>query len=156
MVLKLFSNQFKFSKEKHIIIILGTLLLFFIWCIVKGNIIGHVEGFKARDDAEKRIDDNNWTFFDKILYGGIGYGNICLPSHLFRVLVTIIFPPLGIVIKYIKVLEDFPWIDVGDLIMNIGELVKSLLLTAFFYIPGLIYSLNQLKCSSANGSCSSN
>jgi uncharacterized membrane protein YqaE (UPF0057 family) len=134
-----------FSHEKHTIIILISIFVFIVWYMTRDYY--NMEQFASKDDKENRIDDDEWTFFDKIMYGGIGYGNICLPTHLFRVIITILFPPLGIVIKYIKITDDFPWFSLGDLIMNIGELIKSLMLTAFFYIPGLIYSLNQLKCS---------
>lgn len=147
-------NRPKFTTEQHMIIIIGTLFIFAIWCVVSDYY--KVEGFSSnRDDAEKRIDNNDWTFFDKVLYGGLGYGNICLPTHLFRVVLTIIFPPLGIVIKHVKIIEEFPWFDLTDFIMNIGEFIQSTLLTAFFYIPGLIYSLNQLRCAD-DGNCSSN
>mgnify|MGYP003990468527 FL=1 len=143
----------KFTTEQHMIIIIATLFIFAIWYIVSDYY--KVEGFagQSRDVAEKRIDDDDWTFFDKVLYGGLGYGNICLPTHLFRVILTIIFPPLGILIKHVKMIDDFPWIDLTEFIMNIGEFIQATLLTAFFYIPGLIYSLNQLKCGN-DGNCS--
>ena len=146
-----------YSKETNHIIILGSILIFFIWYIVSDH-YSQLEPFSnnSPDYLEERIDNDEWTFFDKVMYGGLGYGNICLPSHLFRVLSTIIFPPLGIVIKYIKLTDEFPWFDVGDLIMNIGDLIKSLILTSFFYIPGLIYSLNQLKCESMGNTCNKN
>lgn len=144
----------KFSKNQHFIIILVTLLVFIIWYQFKDY--HAIEPFDSRDDNEKKIDNDNWTFFDKMLYGGLGYGNICLPTHLFRVLLTIIFPPLGIIIKHIKLVDVFPWIDISNFLMNIGEFIKSLILTSFFYIPGLIYSLNQLKCSGDENCSKSN
>lgn len=137
-----------FNKEQHLIIILATLLIFIIWYQFKDY--HAIESFDSRDENDKKIDNDDWTFFDKLLYGGLGYGNICLPTHLFRVLLTIIFPPLGIIIKHVKLIDDFPWIDISDFLINIGEFIKSLILTSFFYIPGLIYSLNQLKCSGEN------
>lgn len=141
----------KFNNDANKLIILASLFVFVIWCLVKDYNISKVEGFDSRDDNERRIDNGDWTFFDKVLYGGLGYGNICLPTHLFRIISTIIFPPLGIVIKFIKVTDVFPWIDLGDLLMNIPKLIKSLMLTAFFYVPGLIYSLNELKCPGLDG-----
>lgn len=145
-------SKMNFTKEQNMIICIGTLFIFCIWCIVKDYY--YIEGFKAeKDDKEKRIDNDEWTFFDKILYGGLGYGNICLPKHLFRVISTILFPPLGIIIKNIKILDIFPYIDISDFILNIGDFIHSILLTAFFYVPGLIYSLNQLKCGDSGGSC---
>jgi uncharacterized membrane protein YqaE (UPF0057 family) len=147
-------SKMNFTTEQHMIIIITTVFFFTIWCI--GSNFYYIESFSgSTDEAEQRIDNDDWTFFDKVLYGGLGYGNICLPTHLFKVMLTIIFPPLGIVLKHIKLMDDIPWIDATSLIMNVSELVKSLLLTAFFYIPGLIYSLNQLKCGN-DGNCSVN
>lgn len=143
-------SKMNFSKEKQFIIIIVSIFIFAVWYMTKDDSSEH---FSSRDDKEKRIDDDDWTIFDKVLYGGIGYGNICLPTHLFRVILTVLFPPLGIVLKHVKILDDFPWIDIGSIVMNMGELVKSLMLTAFFYVPGLIYSLNQLKCADG-GTCS--
>lgn len=147
-------SKIKFTKEQNTMIIIICIFIYVVWYLYDEFNYNSIETFNNnnRDSNEIKIDNNDWTFFDKMLYGGIGYGNICFPTHIFRVLLTILFPPLGIVIKHIKMLDDFPWIDVGDLIMNIGELIQSLLLTSFFYVPGLIYSLNQLKCAE-DGNC---
>jgi uncharacterized membrane protein YqaE (UPF0057 family) len=141
----------KFNREQNFIIILVTIFSFVVWYLAKDYY--HIETFKNNntDKQEKRIDNGDWTFFDKVIYGGIGYGNICLPTHLFRVLATILFPPIGIIIKHIKFINDFPWIDITNIIANIADFIKSLILTSFFYIPGLIYSLNQLKCNPDGG-----
>ena len=35
----------------------------------------------SKDKLEKKIDDDEYTLFDKIMYGGLGYGYFCLPSN---------------------------------------------------------------------------
>tara|TARA_B100000029_G_C17172550_1_gene813855 strand:+ start:349 stop:666 length:318 start_codon:yes stop_codon:yes gene_type:complete len=97
----------------------------------------------------KKIDDDEWTLFDRFLYGGIGYGNFCLPTHLFRIIVTVIFPPLGIILKHLKLSAVFPWITletIKTLITNLDDILYSFILTTLFYIPGLIYSLSSIEC----------
>jgi len=60
---------------------------------------------------------DDWTLFDKIMYGGLGYGSFCLPTDFFKVIVAILFPPLG---EIINVLEDtitsnFPYFTMDTL-----------------------------------------
>jgi uncharacterized membrane protein YqaE (UPF0057 family) len=101
------------------------------------------------DQLYEQIDNDEWTFYDKIVYGGLGYGNICLPSHLFDVIFTVIFPPLGLILSKLDFQSSFPYIHWGtlDVVMeNIGSIIKCFLLTMCFYVPGLIYALNLLKC----------
>ena len=93
-----------------------------------------------KDELEKRIDEDEYTLFDKIMYGGLGYGYFCLPTDLLRIIFTVIFPPIAIIVKYIQ--DEFPFIDFKKLIFGIDELIYSIVLTMFFYIPGLIYSLS--------------
>lgn len=105
---------------------------------------------KLKADAlEKRIDNMNWTLFDRFLYGGLGYGYFSLPTNLLRIILTVIFPPLAIIIKALKLSYTFPFITmetITSLIDNFGEILYSFVLTALFYIPGLIYGLSKLKC----------
>ena len=75
------------------------------------------------------------TFFDKIMYGGIGSGTICVPTYIGKLLFTILFPPLGIFLDEMK--KGFP---------NPTRIITSLILTSLFYFPGLIYGLNGLSC----------
>lgn len=98
---------------------------------------------------EQKIDNDSWTLYDKIVYGGLGYGNICLPTHIFDIIFTVIFPPLGIIIKHLDFLDHFPyihWDTFTALIRNIHELVMSFILTACFYVPGLVYTLDRIRC----------
>ncbi len=137
-------------RNNHLAIAFVTVFCFLIWYIYTQH-INKTERFEALDDKERRIDNGDWSYADKFIYGGLGYGNMCLPSNLFRVIATIIFPPMGIIINYVESLDVFPYLSLINLIKNIDELLMSIVLTAFFYVPGLIYSLNKIKC----GSCSS-
>lgn len=104
---------------------------------------------KTDDELYEQIDNDNWSFYDKIVYGGLGYGNICLPSHLFDIIVTVIFPPFGLILSKLDFKNTFPYIHWGtfDTVMeNISSIVKCFLLTMCFYVPGLVYALNLLKC----------
>ena len=101
--------------------------------------------------AANKLDADNWTLFDKIMYGGLGYGAFCLPSDFFKVIVAIIFPPLGEIINIVEdtVTETFPYFTWDTLVMlcsynAITHLVYSLVLTTLFYIPGLVYTLTNI------------
>jgi uncharacterized membrane protein YqaE (UPF0057 family) len=98
--------------------------------------------------AANEINANQWTLFDKIMYGGLGYGAFCLPSDFFKVIIAIIFPPLGHIINVVEdtVSDTFPyftWETLYKLFSNeaITQIVYSLILTTLFYIPGLVYTL---------------
>jgi len=101
------------------------------------------------DQLYEKIDNNDWTFFDKVMYGGLGYGNVCLPSHLFEIILTVVFPPLGLILSRLDLSDTFPyvhWDTLSKIMDDLGIIVKCFLLTMFFYIPGLIYALNMLRC----------
>jgi uncharacterized membrane protein YqaE (UPF0057 family) len=97
------------------------------------------------------IDASQWTLFDKIMYGGLGYSSFCLPTNFFKVVIAILFPPLG---EIINILEDditytFPfitWDSIKKLLtfQSINTIVYSFLLTTLFYIPGLVYTLTNI------------
>jgi uncharacterized membrane protein YqaE (UPF0057 family) len=94
------------------------------------------------------INARDWTLFDKFMYGGLGYGSFCLPSDFFKVIITILFPPMG---EICNIVEDtinlsFPYINLKtlkNLILydNLKRIIYSFVLTTLFYIPGLIYTL---------------
>lgn len=97
---------------------------------------------------------DSWTLFDKIMYGGLGYGSFCLPTNFFSLIIAILFPPLGEVINILgdKIGVDFPyftWECMYELLKfeNINRLVYSFILTTMFYIPGLIYVLGNINKS---------
>lgn len=98
----------------------------------------------SKDNLEKKIDEDDYTLFDKIMYGGLGYGYFCLPSNLLRIVFTVIFPPLGVAMKFVT--QKFPYVDFKKLLMEIDELIYVVILTMFFYIPGLIYALSVINC----------
>lgn len=97
----------------------------------------------STDELERKIDNYEYGFYEKIMYGGLGFGTFCLPTNLFRVLFTVIFPPLGVMFKFI--IADFPYIDFKLLIENLNEIIYVFILTAIFYIPGLIYALTTIN-----------
>ena len=99
--------------------------------------------------TSQNIDASQWTLFDKIMYGGLGYGAFCLPSDFFKVIVAIIFPPLGEIINIIEdtINDTFPYINWKSIIQlcnNIQNIIYSFLLTTWFYIPGLVYTLTHI------------
>lgn len=102
------------------------------------------------NELEKKIDDMEWTLFDRFLYGGLGHGYFCFPTNLVRIIFTVLFPPLGVILKHLKVIEKFPYITMEtlkNLFDNIGDIVYCFVLTSLFYVPGLIYGLSGLKCA---------
>ena len=97
------------------------------------------------------IKPEQWTLFDKVMYGGLSYGAFCLPTDFFKVIVAIIFPPLGEVINIVEdtVSDSFPWITWDSLKAlftnnSIKIIVYSFLLTTLFYVPGLVYTLTNI------------
>lgn len=105
---------------------------------------------KTPNELEAKIDNMEWTLFDRFLYGGLGHGYFCFPTNLIRVIYTVLFPPLATILKYFKVSTEFPYITmdtIRNLITNIDDIIYSFVLTAMFYIPGLIYGLSNLKCA---------
>ena len=98
------------------------------------------------------IDMNQWTFFDKIMYGGLGYGAFCLPTNFIKIIITVVFPPLGEIIHMIGnyISADFPYLNWQIMyhlikIDNINRIIYSFILTTLFYIPGLVYTLSHIS-----------
>jgi uncharacterized membrane protein YqaE (UPF0057 family) len=99
-----------------------------------------------------KINLNNWTLFDKVMYGGLGYGSFCLPNNFFKVIIAVIFPPLGEVVNIVgnDVSYDMPflnWKVFSNLVKfeNLNKIIYSFLLTTLFYIPGLVYTLRNIS-----------
>ena len=83
--------------------------------------------------------------YDKFMDGGLGYGSICFPAALPKILIMIIFPPLAVFLEQYK--RGFPRVD---------KIVLNFVLTACFYFPGLLHALSELEmggisCSSITG-----
>ena len=126
------------------------------------------------DVVENDIQSDNYTLFQKILYGGVSHGVIVIPTHFFKILITLLFPPIGEIFSALTsvpeyIADSFPWIT-WDAIMNlvkfetINRIVYTFILTSMFYIPGLVYVLanltpntsytpGTLKCRADTGVC---
>mgnify|MGYP003985060295 FL=1 len=101
---------------------------------------------------ENDIDVSKWTLYDKVMYGGLGYGSFCLPTNFFKLIITIIFPPLGEIMNCIDtdLTFGFPYINwqvIKNLLTyeNLNKIVYSFILTTLFYIPGLVYTLRNIS-----------
>ena len=84
-----------------------------------------------------KIDNNEWTFYDKLVYGGLGYGNVSLPTHLFDIIFTVIFPPFGMILSKMDFLDEFPyihWETLTKVIEGLIEIINCFFLTMCFYI----------------------
>lgn len=117
----------------------------------------NIEDIKGGTDfLENDIYGNNYTLFSKIMYGGVGFGAITFPTNIFKVLFTLIFPPLGEILNIIEdyLLDSFPYITWNTLkilfnIENLNRIIYSWVLTSMFYVPGLVYTLAKLTISSS-------
>lgn len=76
------------------------------------------------------MDFSEQTLFDKILYGGIGYGTICIPKDLPNYLFMIAFPPLYVFLHQKR--KGFK---------DIQKIIVCFILTCCMYFPGLIYAM---------------
>lgn len=104
---------------------------------------------QKRNEIETKIDQMEFTLFDRLLYGGLGHGYFCLPTNLIRIIATVLFPPIATILKYLKLSTEFPFITMESLVyllQNIDDILYSIILTMLFYIPGLIYGLSNIKC----------
>jgi uncharacterized membrane protein YqaE (UPF0057 family) len=69
-----------------------------------------------------------------ILEGNMIKESLCIPKRIIHIIITILFPPLGMLYTQFKRKFDAP-----------GKILLSLILTTCFYLPGLIYGLNNLN-----------
>ena len=90
---------------------------------------------KSKCPAGDKIDPDTLSIYDKIMYGGIGFGTVCVPTYIGQLILTILFPPLGVLLDEKK--KGFP---------KPTRIITCLILTSLFYFPGLIYGLNGLSC----------
>lgn len=107
------------------------------------------------DYVENKIFSDKYDLFDRTLYGGIGHGVIIIPTNIFKVLFTVIFPPLGKLINEIEefILDEFPYITWDTIkklfeFKTLNKLIYSFVLTSLFYVPGLVYTLANLTIKS--------
>lgn len=103
------------------------------------------------NDMTADLSQNPWTLYDKIMYGGLGYGSFTLPSNFFVIIITTLFPPLGQLINILgdSVMSIPPFFTLDSIILilepeNFIKLIYSCLLTTLFYIPGLVYVLTNI------------
>ena len=104
------------------------------------------------DSAEIDIRTGNYNLVSRILYGGICSGAIVIPTNFIKVILTLIFPPLGTLLEVIGegLLNKFPYITWDALIKifdptNFNNIIYTFVLTSLFYVPGLVYTLSLLR-----------
>lgn len=90
------------------------------------------------EDIKKKIDGGEWTFADKLLKGGFGYGKMCIPDELPQIVLCVIFPPFSILYNW--------YLGIYSIWQTIQKFLICLVLTMCFYLPGLIYAINDLSC----------
>jgi uncharacterized membrane protein YqaE (UPF0057 family) len=77
--------------------------------------------------------DKNTNLYTVIIEGNYEPENIYISKKIFRILMTVIFPPLGVF--YTQFLTGFP---------EPSKILVTLILTLMLYVPGLIYGLRNL------------
>ena len=74
--------------------------------------------------------------FDKLMYGGFGFGPICFPVYIPRLIIAVIFPPLAVFLE-----------EMAKGFQDISRIIINIILTSLFYFPGLIHALTiNIKC----------
>jgi len=109
------------------------------------------------DVAEQDIQNGKYTLISRILYGGIFSGALVIPTNFIKIILTLIFPPLGTILEIIgnELLNKFPYITWNTLkklfdFNNINKIIYTFILTSMFYVPGLVYTLAQLTSTQKN------
>ena len=107
------------------------------------------------DFVENKIYSDTYDLFDKCLYGGLGHGVMVFPTHIFKIIFTIIFPPLGALIDTIEkdINNSYPfitWDVIIKIFKDLNKIIYSYILTSLFYIPGLIYTLSHHSIGSSD------
>jgi len=99
-------------------------------------------------EVNDKIENGEFTIYDKFLYGGIGYGYICLNKNTMRIILSVLFPPLAIILHHLNLSDEFPYITkegLANLVANLHDVILSVLLTFLFWVPGVVYSLKKLR-----------
>ena len=123
------------------------------------------------DFVENKIFSDKYDLFDRTLYGGIGHGVITIPTTIFKVILSVIFPPIGELLNIVEdfLLDEFPYITWDTIktlfeFKHLNKIMYSFVLTSLFYVPGLVYTLANLTiksrgirgaivCDSTTGEC---
>lgn len=112
------------------------------------------------DSVERDIHNNDYSLFQRILYGGVSSGAMVIPTHFFKLIFTLIFPPIGEIMNAVSdfLIDSFPYITWSAIkaifeYENLTRIIYSFVLTSMFYFPGLIYVLSKIKTAtpSING-----
>jgi uncharacterized membrane protein YqaE (UPF0057 family) len=112
----------------------------------------------GQNDKEAGEYDNltadDWTLFDKMLYGGFGYSEFCMPSNILIIALTVIYPPLGMIafLVHKTFTPYFPFITARtfiNLFTHFELVVKSIIYTMLLYIPGIIFTFSNMNFSNA-------
>ena len=90
------------------------------------------------DETKAKIDNGDYTFIDKVMNGGFGYGKVCIPDELPQIILAVLFPPFSILWNW--------YIGIYSIWKTIYKFIVCLVLTMCFYVPGLIYAINDLAC----------
>lgn len=102
----------------------------------------------SQKEINKRIQRGDFSLYDKFIYGGLGYGYICLPNNLIRIILAVLFPPFSVLLKHLNPQNEFPyitWNGLYNLYQNFTDVVFTLILTSLFWVPGVIYAFNEIK-----------
>jgi hypothetical protein len=109
------------------------------------------------DVAEQDIQNDKYTLVSRFLYGGLFSGAVVVPTNFIKIILTLIFPPLGTILEIIgnALLNEFPYITWDTLkkifeFKNLNKILYTFVLTSMFYVPGLVYTLAQLTTTQNN------
>lgn len=109
------------------------------------------------DVAEQDIQNGKYNLVSRVLYGGILSGAVVLPTNFLKIILTLIFPPLGTLLEIVSeyLLNEFPYITWDALkkifeFKNMNKIIYTFVLTSMFYVPGLVYTLAQLTTTQNN------
>jgi uncharacterized membrane protein YqaE (UPF0057 family) len=109
------------------------------------------------DVAEQDIQEGKYNIVSKFLYGGVFSGAIVIPTNFIKIILSLIFPPLGTILEIVGkyLYNEFPYITWDAIVEifrfdNMNKIIYTFALTSMFYIPGLIYTLAQITINPNN------
>ena len=70
------------------------------------------------------------NLYNILLYGGFGYGRLCLPDNVVDYIILIVFPPLFVFLHEYYSKKPF----------RIMLLITNIILTSCMYFPGMIHA----------------
>jgi len=72
--------------------------------------------------------------WNMLIYGGMITEDICIPNYIFKLIITVFIPPIGMIMD-----------EHSKGYTNVNRIVISIILTMMFYFPGLIYTLSSIN-----------